>query len=381
MTVFDPNSRTGVAARLGRRGVLLGALAAPALARAQGAVTVTDLMGREVRLPRPARRIVLTQARHLPVLALLHPDPLSLIVGWASDLRQANAPEYAQLRAQYPAVDQIPIIGRGPSDSVSFEAILGLQPDLVLLSRFTVTGGPGGGGDGLARRLEAAGIPCAVIDFFADPLRDSQRSLTVLGALIGRSEQAAAFNAYYRARLDAVAQRVGNVEPKRPVLLHTHAGGTACCFSAGTGIFNGMIVAAGGRNIATDILNAPMGQLSLEFVLSADPYAYVATGGPFAARGGVAMGTGVTVQEARESLSRVIQSQGLAGLSAVRQGRAYALWHGFNDTPAHYLAVEALARWLHPDRMQGIDPDASLAELNARFLSIKMLGTYWVHLQ
>nr|WP_246523090.1 ABC transporter substrate-binding protein [Neoroseomonas eburnea] len=358
--------------------LLLAPLAAPALVHAQGVVVVTDLVGREVRLARPARRIVLTQGRHLPVLALLHPDPLGLIAGWSSDLRQANAPEYARLRSQTPTVDQIPVIGRGPVDTISFENILALQPDLVLLSRFT-TGGPDGG---LARRLDAAGIPCAVIDFFADPLVDSERSIAVLGALIGRAEQAAAFNAYYRRRMDEVATRMDGAEPKRSILVHAHAGGTACCFSAGTGIFNGMIRAAGGHNIATDILSAQMGQLSLEFILSADPYAYVATGGPFGgARGGVTMGTGATAQEARDSLARVVQSQGLGGLSAVREGRAHALWHGFNDTPAHYLAIEALARWLHPDRMRGIDPEASLAELNSRFLSIKMQGTYWIDLR
>ncbi|WP_431280765.1 ABC transporter substrate-binding protein [Humitalea sp. 24SJ18S-53] len=363
---------------LKRRALLLAPLATPVLAQAQGAVAVTDLMGRAVRLPRPARRIVLTQGRHLPVLALIHPDPLSLIVGWSSDLRQANAPEYAQLRAQTPSVDQIPVIGRGPVDTISFESILTLQPDLVLLSRFTA-GGPDGG---LARRLDAAGIPSAVIDFFADPLGESERSLTVLGALIGREAQASAFNAYYRRRMDDVATRMAGAEPKPPILVQAHAGGTACCFSAGTGIFNGMIIAAGGRNIATDILSAQMGQLSLEFVLSTDPYVYVATGGPFGgARGGVTLGTGATAQEARESLARVVQSQGLAGLSAVRAGRAHGLWHGFNDTPAHYLAIEALARWLHPDRMRGIAPDASLAELNDRFLSIKMQGTYWVDLR
>lgn len=362
---------------LKRRALLLAALAAPTLARAQGAVVVTDMVGREVRLPRPARRIVMTQGRHLPVLALIHPDPLSLIAGWASDLRQANAPEYAQLRAQAPMVDRIPIIGRGPVETIAFENVLGLQPDLVLLSRYTA-GGPDGG---MARRLDMAGIPSAVIDFFADPLGESERSLTILGALIGRSEQAAAFNAHYRSRMDQVAARVGGVQPKLPVLVHAHAGGTACCFSAGTGIFNGMIDAAGGRNIATSILSGPMGQLSLEYVLSANPHTYVATGGPFGgARGGVTMGTGATAEQARESLARVIDSQGLSGLSAVREGRAHGLWHGFNDTPAHYLAIEALARWLHPDRMAGIDPDASLVELNDRFLSIKMHGTYWIDL-
>lgn len=369
---------TTPAGAIARRALLLSTLvAAPAIVQAQGGVAVTDLAGRPVRLPRPARRIVLTQGRHLPVLALLHADPLGLVVGWSSDLRQANAPEYARLREAAPGMDQIPVIGRGPVDTISFESILALQPDLVLLSRFTA-GGPDGG---LGRRLDAAGIPCAVIDFFSDPLGESERSLLILGALIGRSDQAAACNAFYRAKMDAVAERMRGVE-KRPVLMHAHAGGTACCFSAGTGIFNGMIEAAGGRNIATAILSGQMGQLSLEFILSADPYAYVATGGPFGgARGGVTMGTGATVVEARDSLARVIQSQALGGLSAVRDGRAHGLWHGFNDTPAHVLAIEALARWLHPDRMRGIDADASLAELNSRFLSIRMQGTYWVDLR
>ncbi|MBW6398765.1 ABC transporter substrate-binding protein [Roseomonas sp. HJA6] len=358
--------------------LLLAPLAAPALARAGEAVVVKDLLGREVRLPRPARRIVLTQGRHLPALALIDPDPLSLIAGWSADLRQANAPEYAQLRAHAPGVDRIPIIGRGPVDTISFEGILGLQPDLVLLSRFTA-GGPDGG---LVRRLDAAGLPCAVIDFFADPLMDSEPSVAILGALIGRSEQAAAFNAYYRTKMDQVAARVGSVEPKLPILVHAHAGGTACCFSAGSGIFTSMVHAAGGRSIAEGVLTGQMGQLSLEYILSADPFAYVATGGPFGgARGGITMGTGATAPEARDGLARVIETTGLDNLSAVRAGRAHALWHGFNDTPAHYLAVEALARWLHPDRMQGITPDASLAELNDRFLSIKMQGTYWVDLR
>ncbi|WP_439598260.1 ABC transporter substrate-binding protein [Falsiroseomonas sp.] len=365
---------------LNRRRLLLASLAAPlaapAIAQNQGPVAVRDLAGREVRLPRPARRIVLTQGRHLPVLSLLHPDPLSLVAGWASDLRQASAQEYAQLRALNPAVDRIPIIGRGPSDTVSFESIVALQPDLVLLSRYTTAAA-----GGLAGRLDAAGIPSAVIDFFADPLAESEPSLAVLGALIGRAEQAAAFNAHYRGKLEAVAARMRGAAPRHSVLLHAHAGGTACCFSSGAGIFTGMIDAAGGRSIAAGILPGPMGQLGLEFVLATDPHSYVATGGPFGgARGGITMGSGTTPAEARESLARVIAAQNLSGLSAVRQGRAHALWHGFNDTPAHYLAIEKFAQWLHPDRMQGIDPEASLAELNDRFLSIKMQGTYWVDL-
>jgi iron complex transport system substrate-binding protein len=44
----------------------------------------------------------------------------------------------------------------------------------------------------------------------------------------------------------------------------------------------------------------------------------------------------------------------------------------------HIVAIEALARWLHPERLAGIDPAATLAEINRRFLALPMAGTYWI---
>lgn len=366
-----------------RRAVLLAALGAPAIARAQGAIAITDVAGRPVRLERPARRIVLGQGRHFFALSLLHPDPASLVVGWSSDLQLGFAQEYAHLRQHIPAVAEFPVIGRGAPENTSFEQILGLRPDLVLLSRYNLGGRVSNGETPFSARLTAAGIPSAVIDFFADPLRDSEQSIAVLGAVIGRAEQAAAFNAFHRAKLDAVRARLTGVADRPSILVHAHAGGTPCCNSAGTGNFDGMIRLAGGHNIAQGVLPGPFGQLSLEFVMEKDPAVYAATGGPFGGpRGGITLGAGTPPEEARRSLAAVIRSQGLQRLSAVRSGRAHAFWHGFNDTPAHLLAIEALARWLHPEAMRGIDPAASMAELNERFLrAAPMDGTYWVDLR
>ncbi|QRE74998.1 hypothetical protein F1D61_16630 [Methylobacterium aquaticum] len=75
----------------------------------------------------------------------------------------------------------------------------------------------------------------------------------------------------------------------------------------------------------------------------------------------------------------MLQSPGLAQqLSAIRSGRAYGLWQGFSTSPVNVLAVEVLAKWLHPDLTGDLDPEATLAELNARFLAVPMDGTYWI---
>jgi iron complex transport system substrate-binding protein len=363
------------------RRLLLGSLpllAAPRLLRAQGApIRVTDLVGRQVTLPGSARHIVLTQARHVLAMALLHPDPVSLIVGWGDDLRQLNAPSYAALRARFPQADSIPIVGRAQGDGISIETVLAARPDLIVISRGALRGVE----SGMVERIAALGIPTVVIDFFSDPMRDTRRSMAILGQVLGLEERAGAFDAFYAGKLEGIASRLSGLGEARPkVLVHAHAGGVPCCSSPGKGAFDSMIRFAGGHNIGADLLPGALGQLALEYVLARNPDVVVATGGPFAGRGGIALGPGADAETARRDLAAVLRRERLDVLPAVKAGRVHGIWHGFNDTPAHVVMLEALARWFHPERCAGLDPAATLAELNSRFLSVPMEGAYWADL-
>jgi iron complex transport system substrate-binding protein len=352
-------------------------LSAPALARAQAPVQVTDILGRSVTLPRPARRIVLIQARHVLAMALLHPDPVSLVVGWGDDLRRMNPPEYAAVRARFPAADAVPLVFRGQADGLLLEALLASQPDLVIVSLGLLGGMDGGWPD----RLAAVGIPTVAIDFFVDPIRNTQRSMALLGKVLGREEQAAAFDAFYTRQLGAVSSRLRGLGGARPrVFVHAHAGGTPCCSSPGQGAFDSMIRFAGGHNIGADILPNATGDLSLEYVIDQDPRVYVATGGPYGGRGGIPLGAGVSPQAAERELAAVIRRSRLDVLAATQQGRAHAIWHGFNDTAAHVLMLQALARWFHPDRCGDLDPEATRDALNTQFLAIPLQGALWADL-
>ena len=356
----------------------LSVLAAPRLAHAQGPVQITDIMGRQVTLPRPARRLVLAQARHVLALALLHPDPVSLVAGWGDDLRQMNPPDYAAVRARFPRADAVPLIGRTQGEGISLEAIVAAQPDAILLSG----GGLRRAGDGLPDRLAALGIPTVVVDFYTDPMHDTRRSMAILGQLLGLEARAAAFDAFYAARITRIAARLAGLEEAQrpPVLIHAHAGGIPCCGSPGKGAFDSMIRFAGGHNIGADLLPGTTGQLPLEYVLSRDPSVYVATGGPFGGRGGISLGAGVDPALAARELAAVLRRERLDSLAAVKAGRAHAIWQGFNDTPAHIVMLEALARWFHPERCADLDPAATIAELNSQFLAIPMEGAHWVDL-
>ena len=67
-----------------------------------------------------------------------------------------------------------------------------------------------------------------------------------------------------------------------------------------------------------------------------------------------------------------------ATLRAVREGRAAGIWHMFNDSPAHIALIEYLAKSFHPDLFADVDPDATMAQINARFSPVTVPGIWWV---
>lgn len=351
----------------------------PAAAFAQP-VTVTDIAGREVTLPQPAKRIVLAEGRQILALALIHRDPVSLLAGWLGDLRRNDSGTYALYRERFPQIDALPVIGLGSDGSLSAESIIALRPDLVVLGAGIV---PTAGSSRIVEQLAAAGISVIFTDFFVDPFENTIPSLRILGKTIGRAGEAEAFIAFYEAGMDRIAGRLAQHQPKKPkILVEAHAGMAGCCFAPGRGNIGHYIDFAGGHSIAADVLPGATGQLSLEYVIAQDPEIYVATGGAhLAAAGGLTIGPGFDDAAIRQRLDDVTRRPGIASLKAVREGRVHGLFHNLLSTPLNLLATQALARWINPELFADLDPDRTREEINARFLAVPLQGTYWMSLK
>lgn len=352
-------------------------------------IQITDVMGREVTIKQPAKRIVLTQARHMPVLALLSDDPISLIAGWSDEFKTSFANEYAAYEEVFPAIKDIPIVGRHTPDSFSLEQSLALHPDLVILTaRFAgLLPGQDPNESALIRHFESADVPVLIVDFFIDPLNNTVPSMKALGAALGQSDRADAFIDFYEQQMQLVQDRLKPVIKKNDiplVFVHAHAGSTDCCNSPGTGTFNDMITYAGGHNIGADALKTSTGKLNFEYINSRNPAVYVATGTGANRRnqaGGLRIGTGATEADARKSLEHIIKSNRLTHLNAVQNGNAHGIWHAFNDSPLHVIFIQALAGWLHPKQMQGISAQHTLETINDQFLTVPMTGDYLINLR
>lgn len=344
------------------------------------AVTVTDIAGRQVQVPDHVKRILLGEGRMIYPLSILEKKaPFERIVGWQGDFRDLDVQGYAAYKAVFPQIDTIPTVGGGSEDTFSIEKALALQPDLVILP---LTGGHGPGlGSEAARLLESAGITVIHVDFSQHPIKHTQKSMKILGKAIGKETKADEFNAYYQQKMDDVIARIPTNIKKTTIFVDYLPGLQECCGSPGKGSMTDMINLAGGTAIGEKIIPGAIGKLNPEFILSSQPDVYVATGVFPEGKAGITVGYCATKQAAQSSLKTISQRKPIGQLNAVNQGRVHGLWHIFYDSPENIIALQSLAKWLHPDLFTDIDPEATRQEMYQRFMPIPATGVFSLTLE
>jgi iron complex transport system substrate-binding protein len=350
--------------------LLMAAFAIPARAE----IVLSDAAGREVRLAAPAQRIATNESLILISLALVDPDPVGRIAGWASPQR-IDRGMYEAYRRRFPALDAIPAVGSVLPAKTSVEAILSVKPDLFVVSIWEA------GWTEAVATLEAAGVPVLFLDGPVNdgkgPAETTAFSVELLAKAVGQESKGRAFGDFLRARYKRITDRTASVTPVS-VLVDAHAGAT-CCSTPGKGNrMTDYLGLAGGRSIGADVPGYD-GQLSPEYVLGADPKVYIATGGPhLAAQGGLVLGGGVSAEAARESFADILGKGMRDALTAVHEGRAHAVSHQLSISVLNILVFECFAKWMHPDLFADVDPAETLAEINANFLAVPLEGTFWI---
>ncbi|MBI1285486.1 MAG: ABC transporter substrate-binding protein [Thiobacillus sp.] len=215
-------------------------LAIPALAVPAGSVETRDALGRLIRLPAPAERIVTIP---MPAAAMVVAVDRSAkrLVGMH---RQSGVDAGGQILVRmFPSLREIStdVVGEGFMPNV--EEILSIRPDLILQW--------GDRGDALIRPLEAVGLTVAAFTFRGET--DARDWLRTIAALIGQPERAKTLIDWRDAvqkQLAPLAALPSEDRPKALYLLRARSG----LIAAGAGTFNEQsIELAGGRNAAEGI--------------------------------------------------------------------------------------------------------------------------------
>ncbi len=305
-----PGSHLARAGRLARRGFVLLAVALTCLAidpRAGAAGEVTDMLGRRIRVPDHAMRIV-----------SLAPSITETVFILGDGDRLVGVTDYCDYP---PEVKLKPRVG-GIS-TPSFEAILALRPDLVIATSESNYADH-------VERLVSLGLPVYVVrpvDF-----ETVLESIERVGAVLGRETLARERVAALRRDADAIARAVAG--SPRPRVLYVVWPNPLIAPGKGT-LINELIQRSGGERVTgSDPLPYP--RLSLETVVERRPDRIIV--------GRHGQGTEAELLRGWERLGSV---------AAVREGRVFGVDGDLVHRPGPRMieALRALARVIHPERV------------------------------
>jgi iron complex transport system substrate-binding protein len=370
---------------------LLGALGiglplAAACRTSAAPITVTDVLGRKVAVELPVRRVLLGEARQIHAIAALNRDnPFARIVGWGEDFEKADPDSYRIYVERYPQAAALPKFGSAAAGSFDIEKAISLQPDVLILN---FEAERASAEMQLVEKLASVGVAVLYVDFRHAPLRNTEPSLRVLGQLFGREDVAERLIAFRADQIARVTSPIAAMpDLKRPLVMLDRIPGYSdgCCMSFGKENFGLMVEMAGGRNLGSELLPGTFGTINPETIIARDPDVVIVTGGNWdtLAPGGewVGLGPGADLSVARRKLAALAQRPAFMHGKAVAERRVYAIWHQFYNSPYQFVALQRIARWLHPELFGDLDADETLRELHERFLPIPYRPGYWVELK
>jgi len=273
-------------------------------------ITLTDGLGREVKLDGPAQRVV-----------SLAPSNTEILFAIGAGSQVVGRDEFSDYPAEAASVASV----GGSMGQYSVEAIVALKPDLVLAAEINTPE--------LVKQLEDLGL---TVYYLKNPttLEEMYVNLEIVSQLTGQDVTELVDS--LKARVKAVDDKIATVTDKPVVFYEIDATDASKPYSYGPGTFGDLLIArAGGVNLvsAAGIIDS-YPQVSLEQIVATNP-AIIILGDSM---------WGVTVDS-------VLIRPGWEGLNAVKNNNIFAFDDNLVSRPGLRLVdgLEQLAKLLHPE--------------------------------
>lgn len=276
----------------------------------EATLRVTDGLGREITLDEPAERIV-----------SLAPSNTEILFAIGAGKQVVGRDEFSDYPAEAQSVETV----GGSMGQYSTEAIVALEPDLVLAAEINPPE--------LVRQLEDLGL---TVYYLKNPttLEEMYENLDTIGHLTGHNVTGLVDS--LKSRVAAVDEKIAQVTEKPVVFYEIDASDASKPFTYGPGTFGDLLIArAGGTNFSTAAgVMDPYPQVSLEQIVAADPDLIVLGDSMW----------GVTAESVKARA-------GWENIAAVRDDQIYPFDDNLVSRPGPRLVdgLEQLAKLLHPE--------------------------------
>jgi iron complex transport system substrate-binding protein len=313
-------------------------------------LTILDSADRTVTVEKPVERIIPCMPPIAEAIQVL--DAVDEVVGVSYIL--TGEYKKADKSRSFPILSKLPSVGGHPVD---YEAVLSLNPDVVIEY---VHKRP----DELQEHLP--GVPVVGLSFIDNHLMKEE--IQKLGYILDKEAEAEEYIEWYERHFNTIKDRIDTLsDDEKPRIYY---GGDSNFYKTRT---NGgrllLGVMAGGRNIAADLPGASRyGSITVdpEWVIGQNPdiilvTAWAGVNGAYATDDPSGM---------KEVWDSVMNRPELANVAAVKNGKVFVGHYDVELTPSCVAALAYLAKQLHPDLFDDLDPQAIHQEYVDQFKRI-----------
>jgi len=310
----------------------------------EGELTIVDSANRTVTVKKPVKKIVtLTVASTESIKILKAQDKVVGVVKYVKDNKKF-----------FPELSKLPSVGTW-YEGVDYEKIFELDPDIVI----TYTGYT----PELEDKLKPAGIAVVRLDLYK-PIKVIEE-IEELGYILDKKEEAKKFIDFYEGVMETIKERVEGISEKdKPRVYHEFYTDYAGWSSGG---WDMMITIAGGINIIAELPGGYGGyveKIDKEWVVEQNPDIIIRDVYYPIPGGGYEVDDPSGLKAEREA---IMNRPELAGVTAVKEGRVYAIAWDFCDTIKHFIGIAYMAKWFHPELFEDLDPKSIHQEYLTRF--------------
>jgi len=313
-------------------------------------LTIVDSADRTVTVKKPVERIIPCMPPIAEAIQVL--DAVDEVVG----VSYVITGEYkkADKSRSFPILSKLPSVGGHPVD---YETVLSLNPDVVIEY---VHKRP----DDLQEHL--TGVPVLGLSFF--DIRLMKEEMQKLGYILDKEAEAEEYLEWYEENVNTIKDRIDSLsDDEKPRIYYGGHGNFYKTRTNGGRLLLGVM--AGGRNIAADLPGASRyGSVTVdpEWVIEQNPDVILVTAWA-GVNGAYATDDPSGIKEVWDS---VINRPELANIAAVKNGKVFIGHYDLELAPSCVAALAYLAKQLHPDLFDDLDPQAIHQEYVDRFKRI-----------
>lgn len=360
------------------RGTLALSLILTTLTAQAEVKTINDVLGRDVQVDVPAKRVVL--GFYYPdYIAATGAENFEQVVGISREFwEKFNPGSWNLYNQKLPNLQGIGDIGNIDRGTFSFEKTLAMKPDVVILAKQQY--------DTLKAempRFEAANIPVVVVDYNDQTVKNHVKSTQIFGQLAGSEQRADQVAQEYADGIADIQKRVNAAQSAKPKIYVEFGdkGPKEHSFTFGKNMWGAIADIVGGDNISKPFVEN-WGPINPEQVLVSKPEVIMISGTEVGMKqpNTMAMGIDVPADEAQRRLKGFTTRNGWENLPAVKNNRVYGIYHTASRSLSDLAAAQFMAKALYPTAFADVDPEKTYMDFHEKYLPVKPNGTFFIQL-